>query len=84
MTSREALTICKEICKDRNTSLTSAKEIQDRCDEDTKHIWDEDIDYLQTEVDLYERIIQDLELLEEIKKAFKNGGRTIHYYESEQ
>ena len=67
MTSKEVLEICKEICKDRNTSLASAKEGQNKSDEDAKHLWDDDIDYLQSQVDFYERIIQDLEILEIIK-----------------
>ena len=54
MTSKEALTICKEIYTDRNTSLASAKEGQNKSDEDTKHLWDDDIDYLQNQVDFYE------------------------------
>lgn len=76
MTSKEALTIFKEIYKDRNASLASAKEFQDKCDEDTKHIWDADIDYFQTEVNLYERIIQDLETLEAYRE-FKDYIKQI-------
>ena len=74
MKSREALTICKELYADKNASLKSAKEGQDRCEEDLKHIWNDDIDYLQSQVDFYERIIQDLEVLEILKKYYKNDA----------
>lgn len=74
MTSREVLDICKKIYINKNESLASAKKGRDMwCDEDSeiKAIWDDDVDYFQSEVDLYERIIQDLEVLE-IIKANKN------------
>jgi len=74
MKSKEVLDICKKIYKDKNKTLAMSKEIQDRCDEDLKYVWDEDIEYCQSQVDFYGCIVQELEVLEILKKYYKNNA----------